>query len=164
MKKQEKQSFWTTVPGILTGVGALITAVAGLIVAINQIGKSGRGDQPPEDMVSGTVSSLQVISDFPERLEVRVNYTFKAKPGETATLLGHPLSGGRRITDCFTSSVATIDGSIGIAVLTISYQPRTTGTFTVETDEIEFVMSTPKHGESVAGTIPHQKRWYPNRG
>ncbi len=33
MAPEEKQSFWTTLPGILTGLAMLITAVTGLVVA-----------------------------------------------------------------------------------------------------------------------------------
>ncbi len=33
--KQAKKSFWTTVPGILTGLAALITAIGGLLVAFD---------------------------------------------------------------------------------------------------------------------------------
>lgn len=35
MAPEEKPSFWTTLPGILTAAGTLITAVTGLIVALN---------------------------------------------------------------------------------------------------------------------------------
>lgn len=32
----EKQSFWSTVPGILTGIAAIITAIGGLLVVLSQ--------------------------------------------------------------------------------------------------------------------------------
>jgi len=38
--KEEKNSFWTTLPGILTGFAALITAIGGLILAANQLQKA----------------------------------------------------------------------------------------------------------------------------
>ena len=37
-KPQSSPSWWQTVPGILTGVAALITAVTGLMVALNHAG------------------------------------------------------------------------------------------------------------------------------
>jgi hypothetical protein len=40
---EKKQSFWTTMPGILTGLAALLTAATGLWVAI------GPHDKPAED-------------------------------------------------------------------------------------------------------------------
>ena len=38
---KEKPSFWTTLPGILTGVAALVTAIGGLILGLHQIRSSG---------------------------------------------------------------------------------------------------------------------------
>ncbi len=38
MTEQKTQSWWHTVPGMLTGIAATITAVTGLVVAINQAG------------------------------------------------------------------------------------------------------------------------------
>lgn len=35
MADSEKQSFWTTLPGVLTGVAALLTAVTGLLVVMH---------------------------------------------------------------------------------------------------------------------------------
>ena|SRR3989304_10092498 len=34
----EEKSFWSTLPGILTGIAAIITAIAGLIIAFNSAG------------------------------------------------------------------------------------------------------------------------------
>jgi hypothetical protein len=34
VESEKKQSFWTTLPGFLTGVAALLTAVTGLLVAV----------------------------------------------------------------------------------------------------------------------------------
>ena len=45
--EEKRQSWWHTVPGILTGVTAIISAVAGLIVAINQTGWLSRPGPPP---------------------------------------------------------------------------------------------------------------------
>lgn len=36
--KNEEKSFWSTVPGILTGIAAIITAISGLIIALNAAG------------------------------------------------------------------------------------------------------------------------------
>lgn len=36
--RNEEKSFWTTVPGILTGIAAIITAIGGLIIALNMGG------------------------------------------------------------------------------------------------------------------------------
>ena len=48
-KESNSQSWWLTVPGVLTGVAAVITAVTGLAVALHQIsGPSGFEKAPPE--------------------------------------------------------------------------------------------------------------------
>jgi hypothetical protein len=38
----DEKSFWTTVPGIITGLAAIVTAVTGLIVALNGAGFFGK--------------------------------------------------------------------------------------------------------------------------
>ncbi len=40
-ESEKKQSFWTTLPGFLTGVAALLTAVTGLLVAVYPHAVSG---------------------------------------------------------------------------------------------------------------------------
>ena len=42
----EKKSFWTTLPGILTGVAGIITATGGLLVVFYQIGVIGPEPEP----------------------------------------------------------------------------------------------------------------------
>jgi hypothetical protein len=44
---EKKQSFWTTMPGILTGLAALLTAATGLWVAIGPHDKPGADEHPP---------------------------------------------------------------------------------------------------------------------
>ena len=41
----EKHSFWLTIPGILTGIAATITAVGGLLLALSQTGLLSNGDK-----------------------------------------------------------------------------------------------------------------------
>ena len=40
----EKHSFWSTIPGMLTGLAAIITAIGGLLIAVSQIGLLGDTD------------------------------------------------------------------------------------------------------------------------
>ena len=47
-------SFWTTLPGILTAVAALITAVTGLLVALGQTGVLDRGTSDDSTTVAST--------------------------------------------------------------------------------------------------------------
>jgi hypothetical protein len=44
---QNKPSFWATLPGILTGVAALITAVGGLLVAVHYHGLNAKPQDDP---------------------------------------------------------------------------------------------------------------------
>jgi hypothetical protein len=39
--EQKAASWWSTIPGILTGIAALVTAIAGLLAALGQFGWSG---------------------------------------------------------------------------------------------------------------------------
>ena len=51
----EPKSFFTTLPGILTGLAALVTAVVGLLYALSEIGfigPSGNNDIPPASVAS----------------------------------------------------------------------------------------------------------------
>ncbi|MDP9078668.1 MAG: hypothetical protein M3O71_14650 [Bacteroidota bacterium] len=48
----DEKSFWTTVPGIITGLAAIVTAITGLIVALNGAGlfsKSAAANKPPTE-------------------------------------------------------------------------------------------------------------------
>ena len=71
-----KQSFWMTLPGILTAAAALITAVGGLVAALNSAGllnirspepPSGVSPDPPVDSPSSSRSRPSVSQDcFPQ--------------------------------------------------------------------------------------------------
>ena len=50
-------SWWQTIPGILTGVAAIITAVTGLFVAFNHTGNRSEDVRPSSASVSGGASS-----------------------------------------------------------------------------------------------------------
>ena len=60
MSNNTEQSFWRTLPGILTGIAGVITAITGCIVAINSF--SSGGDQP-QSVGSGTVCAYDGRSD-----------------------------------------------------------------------------------------------------
>jgi len=49
MKEPKPQSWWQTVPGTLTGLAAVITAVAGLIIGLRQISRAPNAEQPPPE-------------------------------------------------------------------------------------------------------------------
>lgn len=47
MDKNDQRSWWTTLPGVLTGAAAVLSAVTGLIVAIHQLGLFSGAPTPP---------------------------------------------------------------------------------------------------------------------
>lgn len=47
MGGENRSSWWTTLPGLLTALAATITAVTGLLVGLNQIGVFGASAPPP---------------------------------------------------------------------------------------------------------------------
>lgn len=64
-KKQEKEgqkSFWTTLPGIFTGVAAVLTAVGGIIAALNTAGVFDRPAAP--------TLTIQAPTDTPTLAEI----------------------------------------------------------------------------------------------
>lgn len=50
-------NFWKTVPGVLTAVAAVITAVGGLLAILFQVGVLGGGDEPPAAASSSAPTS-----------------------------------------------------------------------------------------------------------
>ena len=69
MSEQGAPNFWTTVPGVLTGLLALLTAIIGLWTALAQT----RDDGSASDATTGTTLSLTVqaaLLDPAERTEV----------------------------------------------------------------------------------------------
>lgn len=57
-KKSQAQSWWQTVPGILTGLAAVITAVTGLIIGLRQISSAPDAAKPfPEKPAVVTVQN-----------------------------------------------------------------------------------------------------------
>ena len=52
----EKKSFWTSLPGILTGIAAVMTALATLLGAVYQFKKSSNEDKKPSIVVPSVVN------------------------------------------------------------------------------------------------------------
>lgn len=57
-RKEKLQGFWTTLPGILTGGAALLTAVTGLIVGLYQYGAFGSKSTSPGEPAKAETPSL----------------------------------------------------------------------------------------------------------
>jgi hypothetical protein len=65
----KKQNFWTTMPGILTGIAALLTAATGLFVAVYSHGDSGSKDHPAPALstTAEPSSSAPIAASSPSR-------------------------------------------------------------------------------------------------
>jgi hypothetical protein len=60
---EEHKSFWSTIPGIITAIATLITAIGGFLVVLNQIGVFGTKTDPKPDqakVATGTADQGEV--------------------------------------------------------------------------------------------------------
>jgi hypothetical protein len=67
--QRETQKWWLSLPGILTAVGAVITAITGLLIGLHQAGLLGDEDSPttsstPTAPASGTPASGSMFRGF----------------------------------------------------------------------------------------------------
>lgn len=70
-QQPEQKSFWSTLPGIITGIAGVITAVTGLIIALNQMGFLGKGaaeknaemNVPTETFKSNEVQKVTSVAE-----------------------------------------------------------------------------------------------------
>lgn len=62
-----KQSFWTTIPGILTGIAAILTALTGLYLALHPSQKSPDAAAPPpaKPAISSSSTPAQTVASPP---------------------------------------------------------------------------------------------------
>jgi hypothetical protein len=66
----DKKSFWTTLPGILTGIAAVITATGGVVATLYQVGAIGEKEQVESNILPSPIperpacgSTIQALSD-----------------------------------------------------------------------------------------------------
>lgn len=105
MSGENNKSFWTTLPGILTGIAAIITAIGGILLALNTLGafdNNGNGGvsppkiesfgASPEEISSGqgstlswSVSDATEISIDPDIGSVSLRGSRTVRPVETTT-------------------------------------------------------------------------------
>ncbi|MEP2028228.1 MAG: hypothetical protein ABJI96_05910 [Paracoccaceae bacterium] len=76
-KKPEKTSFWKTVPGILTGIAAIVTATAALLTAVDKAGFLSSDSNPPqrESAPEGDVTTTGDNSPVVQNTDGDVNIT-----------------------------------------------------------------------------------------
>lgn len=73
---EEEKNFWKTLPGIITGIAALVTAATGLLIAFNQTGWFKK-TEPQTQQVSAVVKPTESAPPLKEN-------TSPIKPAETA--------------------------------------------------------------------------------
>lgn len=56
-KGEKPISFWATLPGILTGLAAIVTAIGGLFVALHTAGPEGNGGDAPTAAAEGSITT-----------------------------------------------------------------------------------------------------------
>src|SRR5580658_4549329 len=103
-----KQSFWSTIPGILTAISGVLGAVAALIVALVSVGVIGPQDKqtPPSSTISPGPPNGGIVTSAP-----------KPRPEEfrvvEAILRADPFnySGPCPVTIKFTGRISTAGGS-----------------------------------------------------
>jgi hypothetical protein len=64
-ENRNQDSFWTTLPGILTGVAAVITAVGGLIGGLYAAGLIGDAPEGPDDPTPEVTVVTRTPTDTP---------------------------------------------------------------------------------------------------
>jgi hypothetical protein len=65
-ESDKKQSFWTTMPGILTGIAALLTALTGFFVAVYPHGSSGSSDHPTSAPATASAPPAAPVAQTPK--------------------------------------------------------------------------------------------------
>ena len=62
-KKPEEKSFWKTFPGVLTGIAAVVTAVATLLAAADKAGLFSSDPTPPSEQKSSDGDGVTTTGD-----------------------------------------------------------------------------------------------------
>ncbi len=76
-EQQSRHAFWTTLPGILTGIAALVTAITGLVVGLSQYGGFRSGPDESGRSTGGSAAT-EVSRPAPAVTE-------RARPAPAAT-------------------------------------------------------------------------------
>jgi hypothetical protein len=98
-EEQTKPSFWTTLPGILTGVAALITAIGGLIVVVHTFRTDAHTQNanvqpktPPSNPEGHGQPGPSSVTDKPPRTESGQKFVvIKETDGETLRVFADSL-------------------------------------------------------------------------
>lgn len=88
--KDGRRSWWTTLPGVLTGVAAVLSAVTGLIIALDQLDLFS--PPPPPDIAAPPPAGAKATAPAPPPLAGR---TFKVDGYDGIIVRQVPIAPGR---------------------------------------------------------------------
>ena len=116
-QSQQGQSWWQTVPGVLTGVAAVVTAITGLVVAFNRTDSRAR-EQP-------TPSTQSVPSAAATRPAATPASPNPAQAGAQSVALPTPnplrLAGGDAVVTILSAQTEPIDADRRLLKLHVRY-------------------------------------------
>ncbi len=84
----EKQSFWTTLPGILTGLAALVTAVGGLIAIVSSGGDQSAEAVKPDTNVNSPAIETSATKP-PPKLPAKPSGTQNSTSGNQSPIINN---------------------------------------------------------------------------
>jgi len=102
-------SWWQTIPGMLTGLAAVITAVTGLIVAFNHTGNRSEQVPPSSSSVSGGTSPASPASPAPSRAPGAVPAAGRPQAIALPALNRVTLAGGAAVITILSAQVEPLD-------------------------------------------------------
>ena len=102
-------SWWQTIPGMLTGLAAVITAVTGLIVAFNHTGSRSEQVPPSSSSVSGGTSPASPASPAPSRAPGAVPAAGRPQAIALPALNRVTLAGGAAVITILSAQVEPLD-------------------------------------------------------
>jgi len=103
-------SWWQTIPGMLTGLAAVITAVTGLIVAFNHTGSRSEQVPPSSSSVSGGTSPASpAASPAPSRAPGAVPAAGRPQAIALPALNRVTLAGGAAVITILSAQVEPLD-------------------------------------------------------
>ena len=83
-KESSPKGWWQTLPGVLTALAAIITAITGLLIAVHQAGFLGRSPQAPAQVQSRT----QPAGESPHSVDAQA----EVSPPSTGVTSSRPLT------------------------------------------------------------------------
>lgn len=85
----EQKSFWATIPGIITAIATLVTAIGGFIIVLNQVGVFGSKPEPKKEDPKGGITNQRAIEGMTEAELTIKQMELETKLSEMEQKLAH---------------------------------------------------------------------------